>query len=469
MKKALTYIALVSFACGSQFANAQKRFVKKTPIVQQTAQTSAANVWVNVSANQAPAVPMRLKLKRYSLYKLNVGMLRAQFKTVAHSYEKASVMNIPMPNGTVRAFKVWETPMMEAQMAEQYPDIKTYTGEAVDDRRVTAKFDFTLFGFHSVIFDGEQVAFIDPYDQYNDGYYVLHYKSDEDRAYSQRMSCKVHTDNDLQTDKMQLLPTALPATDIKQLNILTPQNGLSATGMVRLPGTSPTMEAVPTNGTSIRTYRIAVSANNQYCVAATGITSPTIAQCLSSITTSMNRVNGVYNRELAVQLNFVANESTIIWPSATGSANGADPFSSINSDALACINQNQVTCDARIGNANYDVGHLFTTGAGGLAALGVICNTTNKARGVTGSSFPVGDAYDIDYVCHELGHQFGSNHTFNNNVDNACAGNASAANAYEPASGATIMDYAGICSPDNIQLNSDAYLARAALTGYNCI
>lgn len=463
MRKLFTCIASVSMLFASTYVHAQKRFVKKTPAVQQTAQTSVGNLWVSVSANQAPAVPMRLKLKRYSLYKLNVGALRAQFKAVAASYDKASVLQIPMPNGTSRAFKVWETSMMEPQMAAQYPDIKTYTGEAVDDKRVTAKFDFTLFGFHSVVFDGEKMAFIDPYDQYNDGYYVLHYKSDEDRPYSQRMSCKVHNDNDLHTDRMQLLPTQLPATDLKKLNVLSSQNGLNMTGMTQLPGTSPTIQAVPTNGTSIRTYRIAVSANNQYCVAATGIASPTIAQCLSSITTSMNRVNGVYNRELAVQMNFVSNENLIIWPSATGSTNGDDPFNSINSDALACINQNQTTCDTRIGSANYDVGHVFTTGAGGLAGLGVICNATNKARGVTGSSFPVGDAYDIDYVCHELGHQFGSNHTFNNNVDNACAGNASAANAYEPASGATIMDYAGICSPDNIQLNSDAYFSARSL------
>lgn len=463
MNKLFSCIALALLVCASQTATAQKKMVKKVTVAQQTAQSSPGNVWISVSQTQAPNVPMRLKLKRYTLYKLNVSALRAQFKTFSSNYATASIVNIPMPNGTTRTFRVWETSMMDDKMAQLYPDIKTYTGEAVDDKRVTAKFDFTLFGFHSVVFDGEQMAFIDPYDQYNDGYYLLHYKTDEDRPYSQRMSCKVHTDNDLQTDKMQLLPNALPATNLKQLNVLPPPSGLSVAGMAQLTGSSPTMEAAPTNGSSIRTYRIALSANTQYCVAATGLPSPSIAQCLSAVTTSMNRVNGVYNRELSVQLNFVANESLLIWPSATGSSNGADPFNSINSDAVACINQNQSTCDTRIGNANYDVGHVFTTGAGGLAALGVICNTTNKARGVTGSSFPVGDAYDIDYVCHELGHQFGSNHTFNNNVDNACAGNASSANAYEPASGATIMDYAGICSPDNIQSNSDPYFSARSL------
>lgn len=465
MKKLFTCIALLSCIGNSGTLLAQQRIKKTTPQPQQLTQTQAGKVWTSVPVSQAPNVPMRARLKRYSLYQLNVGALRTQFWALSRNYENASVIDIPMPDGSMRAFRVWETPMMEESMAALYPDIKTFTGEAVDDKRVTAKFDFTLFGFSAVVFDGKKTAFIDPYDQYNDGYYILHYKSDEDRPYSQRMICGVHSDNDLHSDQMQLMPTApLPATNLSDLKIPAPHSNPSATGMAQLPGSSPTMEATPTtNGTQIRIYRIAVAANNQYCIASTGLPSPTIAQCLSRITTTMNRVNGVYNKELSVQMNFVSNESDIIWPSATGSVNGADPFNAINSNPSSCIAQNQTTCDTRIGTGNYDIGHVFTTGAGGLAMLGVICNSSLKAQGVTGSSFPVGDAYDIDYVCHELGHQFGSSHTFNNNTDGSCGGNAEPTQAYEPKSGATIMDYAGICAPENIQNNSDAYFSVSAL------
>lgn len=452
MKKLFTRIALLSCINSTEVAFAQ------------SAPTTPGSVWTSLPVSQAPSVPMRARLKQYSLYQLNVNALKAQFWAMSTNYANASVMNIPMPDGTIRAFRIWETPMMDENMAALYPDIKTFTGEAVNDARVTAKFDFTLFGFHAVVFDGDNVAFIDPYDQYNDGYYVLHYKSDEDRPYSQRMVCAVHSDNDLHNDGMQLMPTApLPKTNLNKQNIPTPAGDIAGAAVTP---TTPIASAI-TSSTNIRTYRLALSANHQYCQAATGMGSPSIAQCLSAMTTSMNRINGVYNREFAVQMNYASNENLIIWPTATGSSNGADPFDAINSNASACLTQNQTTCDTRIGSGNYDVGHVFTTGAGGLAGVGVICNNTQKARGVTGSGSPVGDAFDIDYVCHELGHQFGSNHTFNNNTDGSCGGNASSANAYEPASGATIMDYAGICSPDNVQPNSSPYFSARSLDRIN--
>ncbi len=111
-------------------------------------------------------------------------------------------------------------------------------------------------------------------------------------------------------------------------------------------------------------------------------------------------------------------------------------------NANTMINEVQELCDALIGDANYDIGHIFSIGGSGLAGLGVVCVSGSKARGVTGSPSPVGDPYDIDYVAHEIGHQFGATHTQNN----AC--NRTGSTAVEPGSASTIMGYAGICAPN---------------------
>ena len=394
--------------------------------------------WQQVGQGSAPSEKiMVFHPAHYQVYTFNESSVKMQMFGLSTNPDEGMILELPMPNGTFRSFRVWDDPMMHPEMAAKYPEIRTFTGVAVNDPRVTAKLDFTVYGFHAMIFDGDNTSYIDPYDNYHDGYYLVHYKYDEVRNFQDRMKCQVkgEHENEIIGESMDMANTGLPK-----------------------------LAARTVNGWNLRAYDLALSADHFYCQAATGLTTPTIAQCLAKMTTTMNRINGVYEREFSVHMNFTAHEDTLIWPTNTGSINGSDPFNTIDNVPNSCLTTNQTTCDNRIGSANYDLGHVFTTGGGGLSSLGVVCTGGSKAKSVTGSPTPVGDGYDIDYVAHEMGHEFGSNHTFANGNDGSCGGgNVSAAHAYEPGSGTTIMAYAGICSPDDLDMHSQDYFHASSL------
>lgn len=379
----------------------------------------AQDFFTSISERSIKADPKSrtVQPEKFLTYHLNVAAMKNYFNAVpelgdSDFKDKAPIIVLPMPDGSKAKFRIWKSSVMAPKLAKQFPQLVTFTGQGVDDQYATLKLDFTELGFHAQIksvVSGD--IYIDPYAKQDINNYIIYKKSDLIDKNPRICETK---DEEAPLEKKNAQKTVTPSV-----------------------------------GTQIRIFRFAVACTGEYAVAATGSSTPTLAQTLSAIVTSVNRVNGVYEQEVASRLILVDNETNVIF------TNGAtDPFNG-NDNAGTLINESQTQIDLLIGNANYDIGHTFSTGGGGLAGLGVICNNSNKGRGITGSPNPVGDPYDIDYVAHEVGHQFGGPHTFNATTGSCGGGNRSAANAVEPGSGITIMAYAGICgAANNLAANS---------------
>ncbi|MBC7889475.1 MAG: proprotein convertase P-domain-containing protein [Ferruginibacter sp.] len=357
--------------------------------------------------------------EKYRTVKLNPAGILSFFESLPSEQNITNprttpVLVVPMPNGTMAKFHVWESAAMAPILAAAHPNIRTFTGQGIDDPTATIKFDWTKFGFHAMILSPlTGSVFIDPFDQQTVTNYISYYKADYKKK-----------DN-----FFELGPIEYPQNE----NRPAADNVLAGFCV----------------GSQLRTYKLAIACTNQYAIAATGLANPTTADALAKIVITVNRVNGVYEKELSIRLVLVNAETSVIFTSTA-----TDPFTG-NNNASTLINESQTIIDNNIGTANYDIGHTFSTGGGGLAGLRVVCINGQKARGITGSANPVNDAYDIDYVAHEMGHQFGGNHTFNSASGN-CSGNGSSSSNAEPGSGSTIMAYAGICgNTDNLQANSN--------------
>ncbi len=338
----------------------------------------------------------------------------AEFSAAAKTVE--SILMLPMPDGKLSRFRIVESSIMAPELAAKFPEIKSYLGQGIDDPTATTRFDLSPNGFRGMILSANGTILIEPYAKGDTDNYLSFYKRDVVR--DEVFECLTGSEESpFNADYLKL----------------------------NLPDT-PTV----VNGTQLRIYRLALAATGEYTNVfrqAGDTDDQAKARALAAMNTIMNRVNGVYERDLSIRMVLIANTDSLIYTDPA-----TDPYTNNNGSTM--LGQNQTNLDTMIGTANYDIGHVFSTGGGGVASLNVPCNGGSKARGVTGLSNPVGDAFAIDYVAHEMGHQFGANHTFNGAVSNCGGGNRSAGSAYEPGSGITIMAYAGICGNQDLAAHS---------------
>ena len=362
--------------------------------------------------------------KAYKVYNLDMNSLKQELqntpKRKGKSLKSSTILNFPSADGTIERYEVFEASILEESLQEKFPNIKSYIGKSLENPETTIRFSLSQIGLHAMIMQSKRgTVYIDPYTSSKESYIVY---SKKDLSSIDPFECVV---DEVHTASKQ----AITSLGAKSENA---------------------------NDGKLRTFRLAIATTGEYSqfqLIYNGISiNATIAEkkeaVLAAINATMTRVNAIFERDVSLTMELVDNTSVIFLDPLT------DGFT--NDDGSILINQSQTVIDTNIGFSNYDIGHTFSTGGGGLATLNSPC-TTSKAKGITGSSYPIGDAYDIDFVAHEMGHQFGANHTFNSDQGSCADGNRNNMTAIEPGSGSTIMAYAGLCTPENVQSQSDDY------------
>ena len=368
--------------------------------------------WSRSTKSNKTVLESRMQLPENNLFDLDVTSLKSNLSKSplrnANAKTSGTIIALPDANGQIEHFSVYENPVFAPELAAKYPDIKSYIGIGIENPTATAYFSMSPLGFKSMVLSPDKSAvFIEPFSKDLKTYSV--YKKADKKENLSPFECTV-------IDKIE--PNANKAGSTARPNA---------------------------DDSTLRTFRLAMSVTGEY----TAYFGGTKAQALAAINTSMTRVNGVFEKDFAVRMVLIANNDLVIYTNAS-----TDPYSAASTGAGGAWNSElQNTLTSVIGEANYDVGHLFgaSGGGGNAGCIGCICVNGQKGSGYTspGDGIPSGDNFDIDYVAHELGHQFGANHTFSHSNEGTGAN-------MEPGSGSSIMGYAGITSQD-VQPHSDAY------------
>jgi subtilisin-like proprotein convertase family protein len=358
------------------------------------AQNNISSFWLAKDVAETSAKTI-VEVAQHEIYQLDLERITATLSTCVQRQSLRGPqdyveMQLPLFGEGMQRFAMMETPIMESRLQAKYPNIRTYTGQGLDNPRQTIKVDVGPHGFHAMVFSDQGSYLIEP-------------------AYKNDMK------NYMSFKKQDALVSK------KDFTCLVDDTEISS----REKNERETFFANPT-GEQLRTYRLALATTGEYSTYHGG----TKELVLAAMVTAMNRVNGIYEKDLTITTILVNNTDTLIFLDAA-----TDPFT--NNDGATMLTENNNICNALIGSDSFDIGHVFSTGGGGIARLGSVCGQ-NKGSGVTGSSDPVGDPFTVDYVAHEIGHQFDANHTFN-----SCGGQGP--QPYEPGSGVTIMGYASLC------------------------
>ncbi|PHR71351.1 MAG: hypothetical protein COA67_06505 [Lutibacter sp.] len=366
-----------------------------------------------------------------SYYQLDIESLKKSLKDTPKrgtSSKSNVIVDFPHADGKLYSYSVMEASVFHPDLQAKYPNIRSYVGQGIENPSTIIRFSVTPQGLHAMLLSTDQgTQYIDPYSKNGNDY--ITYARKNLPVLDEKFICEF-IDDEVLVDSGKEVNSFKNADDGQ-----------------------------------LRKFRLAVAGTNEYSsfhwmaagVAAGDSDAAKKAAVLTAMGVTMTRVNGIYERDLAITMEIIPTNENVIFVDVSVD----DGLTDDNASAMLNEITGVLNSGSGVGSASYDIGHVFSTSGGGVAILNSPC-TGNKARGVTGLGSPVGDPYDIDYVAHEMGHQFGAPHTFNSSVA-SCLAQRTASNAYEVGSGSTIMAYAGICTPQNVQSNSDAYFHQKSI------
>ena len=359
------------------------------------------------------------------LFQLDEEGLKNRLKVVQDRKRSDASVEVTVPNakGVLEKFLICENSNFEPLLQAKYPEIRSYSGTGITDPTAVLNFSMSPLGIQTMISrNGNQMEFIEKSTQNNDLYVVF--------------------------DSKDKLKERLPFSCTTE----------GAAGLTKK--TSSQSAKIVSSDKKFRTLRLALSCTGEYAKFHSGTGTPTVAIALAAMNATMTRVNGIFNRDLAVRLIVMNNPQIIYTDAATDPYSNADVGVGDENTEGKWSAELQNTLTSVVGNANYDIGHLFgdSGGGGNAGCIGCVCDSgKGSAYTSPSNSRPVGDTFDIDFVAHEMGHQLGANHTFSYDIEGTGV-------SIEPGSGSTIMGYAGITTDYDVEQHSADYFSFASIS-----
>ena len=352
-------------------------------------------------------------------YELDVAELKKQLKNApqrgVQNLRSSVIVSFPNNRGELEKFVVYEAAVLSTNLSKRYPNIKTYLGYSVKNNGYRVRFSLTPLGLNAMLSSiVDPIVLIQP-ESTRSSLYKVYERGIKRSKKDEKFICLTKNEVINNTNKFQTFKTA--------------------------------------NDQTLRTLRIAISGSAEYTnVWDDGDDSNGTVQedALAQVVSTLNISNEIFETDMAITLTLVSGVDILYTDPST------DPYGGGNLNG-----ELQSTLTSEIGEANYDIGHLFhkDNPNGNAGCIGCICEDGSKGSGFSSALFPndqPSDFFDIDLVPHEIGHQLGANHTFSHSSEGTGVN-------VEPGSGTTIMSYAGITGPDDVQPHADPYFQYVSI------